>query len=61
MKDKVEYIVRDHHVNINANIVSVGQMKRLINFSKGCILMVVRAKDAKAYETFQDCDLAHKK
>eukprot|EP00253_Pinus_taeda_P029197 PITA_29197 len=39
-KDGVEYIVRAHQNKINVSLVSVGQMKRLVNSSKGCMLMV---------------------
>eukprot|EP00253_Pinus_taeda_P032964 PITA_32964 len=39
-KDGVEYIVRAHQTKINANLVSAGQMKRLVNSSKGCMLMI---------------------
>ena len=41
-KDGVEYIVRAHQTKINAKLVNIGQMKRMVNSSKGCILMVVR-------------------
>lgn len=46
-KDGVEYIVRAHQTKINASLVSVGQMKWLVNSSKGCMLMVVRGKDVE--------------
>eukprot|EP00253_Pinus_taeda_P035442 PITA_35442 len=39
-KDGVEYIVQAHQNKINANLVSAGQMKRLVNSSKTCMLMV---------------------
>jgi len=48
----VEYIVRAHQNKINANLVSVGQMKRMVNSSKGCMLMVVREKEAEFFDTF---------
>ena len=60
-KDEVEYIFWAHHAKINSSIVSAGKMKRFINFSKGCMLMVVREKDAKTSEAFQGCDPTHKK
>lgn len=44
IKHGVEYIVRAHQNKINVSLVSTGQMKRLVNSSKGCILMVVREK-----------------
>jgi len=61
MKDEVEFIVRPHHANISESIVSVGKMKRLINSSKGCMLMVVREKDVETSKAFQGCDPTHKK
>ena len=57
----VEYIVRAHQTKINASLVSAGQMKRLVNSSKGCMLMVVRGKDAELSDAFQGCDHVHKK
>jgi len=51
-KDGVEYIVRAHQTKINASLVSIGQMKRLVNYSKGCILMVVREKEPKLADAF---------
>lgn len=59
-KDGVEYIVRAHQNKINANLVSTGQMKRLVNSSKGCILMIVREKEAEFIDAFQCCDQEHK-
>jgi len=44
-KDGVQYIVRAHQTKISSNLVSVGQMKRLVNSNKGCMLMIVREKD----------------
>eukprot|EP00253_Pinus_taeda_P022181 PITA_22181 len=38
-----------------------GQMKRLVNFSKGCMLMVIRGKDQELSDAFQGCDHVHKK
>jgi len=40
----VEYIVRAHQNKINDNLVSAGQMKSLVNSSKGCMLMVCKGK-----------------
>ena len=59
-KDGVEYIVRAHQTKINANLVSAGQMKRLVNSSKGCMLMVVREKEAELADAFQGCAQEHK-
>jgi len=60
-KDGVEYIVRTHQTKIKASLVSAGQIKRLVNSSKGCMLMVVRGKDAELSDAFQGCDHVHKK
>ena len=59
-KDGVEYIVRAHQTKVSASLVSAGQMKRLVNSNKGCLLMVVRAKDEEISDAFRGCDLAHK-
>ena len=59
-KDGVEYIVRAHQTKVSASLVSAGHMKRLVNSSKGCLLMVVRAKDEEITDAFQGCDPAHK-
>jgi len=59
MNDEVEDIIRAHHEKISASLVSAGQMKRLINSNKGCMLMVVRKKYGEAFEAFEGCDLTH--
>jgi hypothetical protein len=41
----VQYIVRAQSVRVNKTLVSVGQMKRLINTNKRYVRMVVREKD----------------
>lgn len=51
-KDGVEYIVRAHQNKINASLVSAGQMKRLVNSSKGRVLTVVREKEAEFADAF---------
>ena len=58
--DGVEYIVRAHQNKINANLISVGQMKRLVNSCKGCMLMVVREKEVEFVDAFEGCDQEHK-
>jgi hypothetical protein len=60
-KGRVEYIVRAHSTRVNTTLVSVGQMKRLINTTKICVLMVVREKDVGTFNVFQGCDPSHKK
>lgn len=57
----MEYIIRSHCAKISSILVSVSKMKRLINSSKGCMLMVVREKDVETPEAFQGFDPTHKK
>ena len=59
-KDGVEYIVRAHQTKINSNLISAGQMKRLVNSNKGYMLMVVTGKDAELSDAFHGCDHVHK-
>jgi hypothetical protein len=59
-KGGVEYIVRAQNMRINTPLISVGQMKRLINTSKRYVLMVVREKDVRTSDSFQGCDPPHK-
>jgi len=59
-KNGVECIVRAHQNKINVSLVSTGQMKRLVNSSEGCMLMVVREKEAEFTYVFQGCDQEHK-
>jgi hypothetical protein len=60
-KGGVEYIVRAHNMRVNATLVSVGQMKRLINTNKRYVLMVIREKDVETSDAFQGCDPSHQK
>ena len=50
--DGVEYIVRYHQNKINVSLVTIGKMKRLVNSSKGCMLMVVRGKEVELADAF---------
>ena len=59
-KDGVEYVIRAYQTKINASLVSARQMKRLVNSSKGCMLMVVREKEAELADAFHGCDQEHK-
>jgi hypothetical protein len=43
-KNKVEYIVRAHHIKTNVYLVSIGKMKRLVSASKSFVLMIVKKK-----------------
>jgi hypothetical protein len=60
-KGGVEYIVRAHIMRVNTTLVSVVQMKRLININSRYVLMVVREKDVGTSDAFQGCDPSHKK
>lgn len=55
-KDGVEYIVRAHRKKMNLSLVSVGQMKRLVNASKNFVLLMIKLKDTVESEPFQGCD-----
>jgi hypothetical protein len=48
-------------MKVNTTLVSVVQMKRLINTDKRYILMVVREKAVGISHVFQGCDPSHKK
>jgi len=61
MKDEVEYIIRAHCTKFNVSLVSASQIKRLINSSRGCMLMVVREKYVETTQAFQGCDSTHRK
>ena len=39
-KNGIDYIVRAHHKKMNLSLVSVGQMKRLVNSSKNFVLLL---------------------
>jgi hypothetical protein len=41
-KDNIEYIVMPYKLKDNISLISVGQMKRLVNISKSFVLMVVK-------------------
>jgi hypothetical protein len=60
-KGGIEYIVRAHNMKVNATLVSVGQMKILINTNNRYILMVVREKDVGISYAFHGYDLSRKK
>jgi hypothetical protein len=54
LKNGVEYIVRSHHKKMNLSLVSVGQMKRLVNASKNFVLLMIKAKDVINLKLSQD-------
>jgi hypothetical protein len=54
-------IVRSHSMRVNATLVSVGKMKRLIKTNKRYVPMVIREKDVRTFDSFQGCDPSHKK
>jgi hypothetical protein len=59
-KDRIEYIVRAHHIKTNVSLVSIGQMKRLVSASKYFVLMMVKKKEKDVSDVFSGCDPGHK-
>ena len=59
-KDRFEYIVRVHYIKNNVSLVSVGQMKILLNASKCFFLMVIKPKEKDVYDALASCDPIHK-
>jgi hypothetical protein len=55
-KNGVEYIVREHTKKLNLSLVNAGQMKRLVNDSNNCVLLMIKPKDNVEKEAFQGCD-----
>jgi len=55
-KDGNEYIVRAHSKKMNLSLVSVGQLKRLVNASKNFVLLMIKAKYIVECEAFSGCD-----
>lgn len=45
LKDRIEYIVRYHHIKTNVSLVSIGQTNKLVNASKYFVLMIVKQKE----------------
>jgi hypothetical protein len=41
---------------MNLSLVSVGQMKWLVNASKNFVLLMIKSKDTIESEAFQGCD-----
>jgi hypothetical protein len=60
-KGGVEYIVRVHSMRVNTTLLSVGQMKRLINTNKRYVLMVITKKDVRTSDALQGCEPSRKK
>ena len=56
IKDGFEYIVRAHRKKMNLSLVSVGQMKRLVNSSKNFVLLMIKAKYIVGSEALTGCD-----
>jgi hypothetical protein len=55
-KNVVEYILRAHTKKLNLSLVNFGQMKRLVNASKNCVLLMIKPKDNVENEAFQGSD-----
>eukprot|EP00253_Pinus_taeda_P025542 PITA_25542 len=58
-KDGVEYIVRAHQNKFSVSFVTAGQMKRLVNSSKGCMLMVEQKGLPRKREIQHEIHLQH--
>ena len=52
----IEYIVREQRKKMNLSLVSVGQIKRLVNASKNFVLLMSKPKDVIESEAFQGYD-----
>ena len=61
-KDGIEYIVHAQHMKTSMSLISIGQMKMLVNVSKNFILMMikVKGKDDDTYKSFEGGDPKHK-
>lgn len=55
-KNGVEYIVRAHSKKTNLSLINAGQMKRLVNSSKNCVLLMIKPKNDVDNEAFKGCD-----
>ena len=55
-KDGKEFIVRAHHKKTNIALANVGQVKRLVNSSKNCVLLMIKPKANINHEFFEGCD-----
>ena len=44
----------------NMPLISIGQMKRIVNSSKKCILMIVKPKESDSNSAFDGCYPLHK-
>jgi len=54
------YTVRSHHVKTNLSLVTIGQMKRIVNRSKNFVFMIVKSKDDDKSKAFKCCNTKHK-
>jgi hypothetical protein len=52
----VEYIVRSHTKKMNLSLINARQMKRLVNASKNCVLLMIKPKEDIETKAFQGCD-----
>ena len=52
----MEYIVRAQHKKLNLPLVNSGKMKRLVNSSKNFVLLMIKQKNDKDFESFEGCD-----
>ena len=48
--------MRAHHKKLNISLVNARQMKRLVNASKNCVLLMIKKNNDIDYEYFEGCD-----
>ena len=55
-KDGKEFIVRAHRKKTNIALVNARQVKRLVNSSKNCVLLMIKPKADINHDSFEGCD-----
>ena len=55
-KDGKEFIIRGHRKKTNIAMVNAGQVKRLVNSSKNCVLLMIKPKVDVNHESFDNFD-----
>ena len=60
-KDGIEYVIHAHRMKTSLPLISLGQMKRLVNASKICVLIMIKVKENNddTYKSFEEGDLKH--
>ena len=59
-KNGIEYIVRAHNKKLNASLVNVGQMKRIVNASQNFALFMIKRGGVEESKTFQEYESSFK-